>query len=166
MTLSIFLEDLATHNNGETRGQWISLPMEEEDLEEKIKEIVTSEEYIILDTDSEYKINFYQYESPYEYNRQAQMLEDLEEEHGEDAKELIQGLLEDGEQLDEIKNILKYGYSSYGDAEAIGQYYAEEVLNLDNNLKSYFDFEAFGEDILNDGQRFVYTKNYIFLIHE
>ena len=70
--LKIFLTDLAGYNLGHLRGKFITLPMEEKELEASIKEILKyGDEYFITDyefTEIElFKVE--EYSSPYEPNR-------------------------------------------------------------------------------------------------
>ncbi len=70
--LKIYITDLAGYNSGSLRGKFITLPMEEKELEASIKEILQyGDEYFIADYEFDdvelFKVE--EFDNPYELNR-------------------------------------------------------------------------------------------------
>ena len=86
-SMKVYITDLASYNNGNLVGEWVSLPMDGEALETKINEILERgseidgygeihEEYFITDFECEI-FDIDEYTDVFKLNEQAQELEDL-----------------------------------------------------------------------------------------
>lgn len=93
--LKIYITDLAAYNNGFLIGEWISLPMDQDDLSSKIKTILREgeaacdsdenehEEYFITDYEFENNYQFAEvgeYSNPYNLNSACEELSEYDEE--------------------------------------------------------------------------------------
>lgn len=63
-TVEIYITDLAAYNNGHLIGEWVSLPMDEDDLNFKVAEILSLGAKVCGDTEHE-EIFFTDYECDY-----------------------------------------------------------------------------------------------------
>ena len=166
--IKVFYTNLAKYNEGALTGQWLTLPMSLQELEQKTKEILgDDEEGFISDYEVEDLDNF----KIQEYDS-LDKLNDLAEE--------LCGL--DSEDLAKIDFIL--GYVSAGrDAKsleyALGRYedvifYEDQTLEdvaetlveegcfgeVSDQLKNYIDYEAIARDLHHDG--YIETKKGVF----
>ena len=79
-TMKIFLTNLAEYNNGVLQGQWITLPMDSEDLAEVIEQIApNSEECFISDFECDHR-DITEYENITDLNEEAEQIDDLDQE--------------------------------------------------------------------------------------
>jgi len=88
--MKIYLTDLKAYNSGHLVGEWINLPIEEIELKDKIEAILikgsyicgyneTHEEYFITDWECEF-FDIKEYDNPYELNKKAFKIEELDSE--------------------------------------------------------------------------------------
>lgn len=172
--LNIYLTNLGKYNEGELLGEWVELPITDEELNKVFDRIQIChddveytdecgnpyEEYFI--TDSETDINgleIGEYSNLDELNEIAETLEDLDEYE----KEVVKVLLGESYDLDEAmeKKDDCVVYYDCNDMEDVAKQYAEETGLLDSipeNLRNYFDFEAYGRDMSYEGT-FVFTDD-------
>lgn len=133
--MNVFVTNLGKYNEGELIGEWVELPVSEEDLKKVFQRIGISnepdesgnyyEEYFITD----YECDFYnvgEYESIDTLNEIAEQLEELDEEQQDVVKAMIS----------------ECGY----------------LTNVPDNVARYFDYEAFGRDLRLEGT-FIFTDN-------
>lgn len=151
MTLRAYITNLGKYNEGELVGQWVEFPCDEDDFEEVLKEIGIDEHYeewFIADYDCELDglaSELGEYASFDELNSVAEALEAWDDD----------GLAEAVVEIWGIDTLLEtepddYMYFKAWDDEDIGYYFAEELDYLSevpDNLRNYFDYEAFGRDI-------------------
>ena len=163
--MKIFLTNLGKYNEGELVGEWVELPISNEELQEVFKRIGIDgkeyEEYFITD----YECDFYkvgEYESINTLNDIAEKLEELDEEESNIAKALMSEL---GYTLDEaIEKANNGDYRIYYDCDSmtdIAYQVVEEYGYLENvpdNVARYFDYEAFGRDLGIEGT-FIFTDD-------
>ena len=153
MTLRAFITNLSKYNDGELVGQWVDFPCDEDVFDEVLEEIGIDEyheEWFVTDYEcdlGEVAQELGEYVSFDELNSVAEALEDWDEGLGEAVID-IWG-------VDELLNSTPddYLYFEANDDEDIGYYYAEEFGILDEvpeNLRNYFDYEAYGRDIRID----------------
>ena len=152
MTLRAYITNLGKYNEGELVGQWVNFPCDEDDFAEVLEEIGIDEHYEEwFVTDYECDIDdviseLGEYTSFDELNGVAEALEAWDDDGllaeavidiwGADA--LLETTPDD------------YMYFEAYDDEDIGYYLAEELGILDecpDNLRNYFDYEAYGRDI-------------------
>lgn len=153
MTLRAFITNLSKYNDGELVGQWVDFPCDEDEFDEVLEEIGIDEyheEWFVTDYEceiSEVAQELGENASFYELNRVAEALEEWSDGLAEAVVE-IWG-------VDTLLNSTPddYIYFMADSDEDIGYYYAEEFGILDEvpeNLRNYFDYEAYGRDIRID----------------
>lgn len=155
--LNIFINTWGNYNrNGAYLGQWVTLPMDESELEETMENIAET----MGDRDPEFCIHDYEWtteikgrdihenENILELNEYVQTIDDLlrwEQKTFAAAIE-IWGSDVDPADIDEY-NL----YSDINDDYDLGHYWAVESgcydLSKMGNLANYIDYEAFGRDI-------------------
>lgn len=161
--LKIYLTNLGKYNEGELLGEWVELPVSQDELKEVFKRIGINEqyeEYFITD----YECDFYEvgeYENLDTLNEIAEKLNELEEESTV-AKALMS---ECGYTLDEAIEKVNNGdyriYSDCNDMTDVAYEVVEECGYLNNvpeNVARYFDYEAFGRDLGIEGT-FIFLDN-------
>lgn len=155
--LKIYLTNLGKYNEGILQGEWLELPVSQEELKEVFERIGINEEYeeyFITD----YKCDFYEvgeYENLDTLNEIAERIEELDEEESKVVKALMSEL---GYTLDEAIEKVNNGdyriYSECNDMTDIAYEVVEECGYLNNvpeNVARYFDYEAFGRDLGIEG---------------
>ena len=168
--LRIFITNLGKYNEGELIGEWVALPITEEELEEVYSRIGISdepnengiyyEETFITDYETDIDgLKVEEYDSIDDLNEMAEELDNLNEYD----KEVVNAMLSEGYNLEDAISgkddcIVYYNCNDMAD---VAEQYAEETGLLDSipeNLRCYFDFEAYGRDMSFEGQ-FVFTSN-------
>lgn len=160
--MKIYLTNLGKYNEGQLIGEWVELPVSQEELQEVFKRIGINEEYeeyFITD----YECGFYkvgEYENLDTLNNIASQIEELDEEESKVVKTLMS---ECGYTLDEaIEKANNGDYRIYYDCDSmtdIAYQVVEEcgyLNNVPDNVARYFDYESFGRDLGIEG-------TYIFL---
>lgn len=165
----VFITNLGKYNEGELVGKWLDLPCE--DIEEELYSIGVSdepdengvyyEEYFITDYENDYGYEVGEYDSLVNLNEIAEELENLDEWD----KEIVSAFIENGSDIQEALDGLRDGnymvFSDCNDMTDVAYQYAEETGLLDSipdNLRFYFDFEAYGRDMGIEGT-FIFTDN-------
>lgn len=157
MMMNIYLTNLGKYNEGELVGEWVQLPISDEELQEVFKRIGINEEYeeyFITD----YECDFYEigeYESISTLNEMAEKFDNLDEEQEQVVKVLMS---ECGYDLDDAIEKAESGdyrfYTDCNDMTDVAYAVVEECGYLDNvpeNVARYFDYEAFGRDLGIEG---------------
>lgn len=161
--LNIFITNLGKYNEGELVGEWVKLPVSEEELETVFECIEINEEYeeyFITDYETDITgLKVGEYDSIEDLNELAETLEDLDEYE----REIVEAMI--SEDYDLEKALEKKDdcviYHDCNDMSDVAEQYAEETGLLDNipeNLRYYFDFETYGRDMKIEGT-FVFTNN-------
>lgn len=151
--MKIFLTNLGKYNEGELIGEWVELPVSQEELQKVFERIGINEEYeeyFITD----YECDFYEvgeYENLDTLNEIAERIEELDEKESKVVKALMSEL---GYTLDEAIDKVNSGdYRIYSDCDNmtdIAYQVVEECEYLNNvpdNVARYFDYESFGRDL-------------------
>ena len=155
--LKIFLSDLAGYNSGHLIGKFITLPMEEKELEASIKEILKyGDEYFITDYEFEdvelFKVE--EYSSPYKLNRKMALIEESIEPY---QHKIVKVLLENGlassleDAISKIDELIVYPDSTMTD---IAEQYIEEYTDLNGYhplIVNHIDYEGIGRDLQIEG---------------
>lgn len=162
--LKIYLTNLGKYNEGKLVGEWVELPVSQDELKEVFKRIGINEqyeEYFITD----YECDFYEvgeYENLDTLNEIAEKLNELEEEESTVAKALMS---ECGYTLDEaIEKVNNGDYRIYSECNDMTDVAYEVVEgcgylnNVPENVARYFDYEAFGRDLGIEGT-FIFLDN-------
>lgn len=168
MTMKIYLTNLGKYNEGELVGEWVSLPIDEEELNAVFDRIMIChddkmyydevgcpyEEYFITD----YECDFYQigeYEDLDSLNEMAEELESLDDDQEEIVKILMS---EYGYSLEDAAEKVNNGdyiiYSDCDDMTDVAYQVVEEcgyLSNVPETVARYFDYEAFGRDLGLEG---------------
>lgn len=160
--LSVYLTNLGKYNEGYLIGEWVELPVTDEELEAVLERIGINEryeEYFITDYESDYGLTANEYSSIEDLNEQAEQLDDLDEWE----LDIVTALLSEGytleEALDKYEDVMVY--SDCHDMTDVAYAYIEEtgLLNdVPDHLRNYFDYEAFGRDMSFEGQ-FIFTND-------
>ena len=165
MMLKIFVTDLSAYNNGFLLGEWITLPMDKEELAFKVKIILGKGEMLCNDSfHEEYFITDYEFETVdifsvgeydniYTLNEKAQLLEDIEESEHKLIKflfdeNIVSSLEEAIEKRDEV---IVYENMSMRE---IAEEYVEENFDLDNLsplIANNIDYNGIAIDFEMDG---------------
>lgn len=147
-TISICVRSLSTS----VEKDWVT-PTEALEFMELQKAKDGSEEFIIVDYDAPFEIG--EYDSVSELAELAEKLEELSDDEIEVFTTIIDGHTSD---FEEALRIVKDGdYMVYWDCpnmSAVAEQYCDEcgLLNsMPENLRYYFDFEAFGRDMEIEG---------------
>lgn len=162
--MNIYLTNLGKYNEGELIGEWVELPVSQEELQKVFERIGINEEYeeyCIAD----YECDFYEvgeYESLDALNEMAERIEELDEEESEIVKVLMSEL---GYTLDEAIDKVNSGdytiYSDCDDMTDIAYQVVEEcgyLNNVPDNVARYFDYESFGRDLGIEGT-YIFTDD-------
>ena len=153
MMMNIYLTNLGKYNEGELTGEWVKLPVSDEELQEVFKRIGINkeyEEYFITD----YECDFYEigeYESISTLNEMAEKIDNLNEEQEQVVKVLMS---ECGYDLDDAIEKAESGdyriYSNCDNMTDVAYAVVEEcdyLRNVPETVARYFDYEAFGRDL-------------------
>ena len=161
--MRIYLTNLGKYNEGHLIGEWVDLPISEEELQKVLDRIGINEEYeeyFITDSETDLDgIEIGEYSNLDDLNEMAETLESLDD----DEKEVVDAIMSEGYSLEEAleKKDDCIVYCDCSDMEDVAREYAEQTGLLESipeNLQSYFDFEAYGRDMSYEGT-FVFTNN-------
>ena len=160
--LNIFVNTWGNYNeNGADGGEWITLPMDPDDLEEVLDNIAAAME----DNDPEWAIHDYEwtsdidpreiseYDDIQELNEFCQELDELEEWEAEEIAAAIEAY---GYSFAEAMDRQQRGCFTFypgQDLEEVAEQIADECYLYDapEFLARYFDYEAFARDLGFDG---------------
>ena len=165
--LNIYLTALAAYNNGCLIGKWITLPLDEQELNEELQQILidgskacgygeTHEEYFITDYEWE-NVDLFEideYENLNELNSKLNLLESL------DLMELkaLAFILNEGITLDIEDAILRVAdviIHENMSMEDVAYELMQECYNADtlpSIIANHIDYEAIGRDLGLDGK--------------
>ena len=163
--IKVFLTNLGKYNEGELLGEWVELPVSQEELTKVFDRIQIChdkvdysdecgnpyEEYFITDYETDIEgVEVGEYSNLNELNEIAEQLDELEE----DAQEAIQAMLLDGHTFNEALEKASNGdYIIYYDCDDMIDVAIEIVkecryLNgVSETVARYFDYEAFARDL-------------------
>ena len=156
--LNIYVNTWGNYNeNGADGGEWITLPMEADELEETLERIAEN----MGDYDAEWAIHDYEwtcewegfeiseYDNIEEINEYCARLAELDEYESKVFAAMVEYYGKEYADIDEIDEFNLY--SDITDNYDLGYYWAVEsgCYNTDNmgTLSRYIDYEAFGRDI-------------------
>jgi hypothetical protein len=176
--LKIYISDILAYNTGFLCGEWLTLPMNKDELAFKVKMILGKgevlcndsfhEEYFITDYEFEtvdmFSVN--EYDNMYTLNEKARLLEDIEESEHKLIKFLLdENIVSSLEEAIETKDEVVV-YENYTMRDIVEEY-IEENFDLDslspliaNNLDydgMAFDFEMDGCYFKVDSDIFYYV---------
>ena len=156
--INIYLNTWKNYNeNGADGGEWLTLPMDHDELLEEMKKISDA----MHDYDPEYFINDYENLTDAEievgeYTNILELNETLQEIDGLDEYEskVLAALLEVGYYSDlkeALENVNDYGLYEGYDLEDLAYELVEDCYNLPKFALRYFDYKAFARDLSFDG---------------
>ena len=158
--LHLFVNTWGNYNeNGADGGQWITLPMEAEELEEVLENIAA----LMKDEDPEWFINDYEWtidtelgdvhemDSITEWNERCQEADNLEEWEAEEIAAAIEAYgYTFAEALDRQQRGCFIFYPGR-DLEEVAEELINDCYDLPEFALRYFDYEAFARDLSFDG---------------
>jgi len=163
--MEIYITDLAAYNNGYLIGEWVSLPMDEDDLKVKIDEILTkgaevcgthkNEELFLTD----YECNFMEigeFDNPFKLNEIAQQADELNDHELKMVGFLLRnGLVKDfTEALDKYEDVIIHENSTMQDVayDFIDGFY--NLKDLPPIIANAIDYRKIGAELEMDGRYF------------
>lgn len=181
MEINIYVANLAAYNAGYHKGEWINLPMDEEELNQTIIDILDTstmsekaqyeignncEEVAIHDYEAPWKIN--EYDNIQKLNEIAERLQRLSIYIVDE--DMIECLLQFVPDIEEAIDKLEKGdiwfvrgvdsYESLAEHLAYDEDYFSWFYNIkDTNAESYIDWEAVGRDLDVEGEWFIGSNN-------
>lgn len=144
--ISIFVENLARRNAGNTQGAWFTLPVPFNTIAHKIGLSENEEEWII--TDYEAPFNIGEYDNINKLNRVATELDNVPDCLWENARDLLDsGIYESIEDLVSDPERVIYLPNISEDSD-LGSYLVEHNTWYDvpDNLAGYINTRKFGQD--------------------
>lgn len=159
MTIKIYVANLAKYNEGILKGEWLQLPMDSDELQEAISNVLgTDEEYAIHDYDAPFEVS--EYEDIFALNELAQDLEAISEDE-EIVSIIADDVLGTGYDKQELVRVLKdHEYSVAYDVwteQDLALKVDEELLPFDYStvknagIENYLDWETIGQEMVMDG---------------
>lgn len=164
-TMEIYITDLAAYNAGHLIGNWIVLPMNTDELQAKMTEILTigaeacgdgeHEEIFITDYECEFmRIN--EYDSIEKLNEIAEAVEGLGEHELKAIRFLIENNLVNGfeEALEKYEEVIIHEGCTMED---IAYDFVNECYNIDSIpsiIANNIDYEKIGRELEMDGRYF------------
>jgi len=155
--LRIYLTNLGKYNEGILQGEWLDLPATDDEIEackERIGIDDRYEEWFITDYETDvHGLTVDEYDNLNDLNDLAEAIE----EDPAAAEALIFFGYDTAEEIAEgLKDVIYITTLQGAEDEdtAIGYYFAEECGMLDkvpDDIKRYFDYEAYGRDIRLNG---------------
>ena len=158
--LHLFVNTWGNYNeNGADGGQWITLPMEKEELAEVLEHIAA----LMGDEDPEWAIHDYEWTTEIELDEISEhdnifdlneMCNDLDQLDEWEAEELAAAVEAYGYTFAEaLERHRDGGFIFYRgmDMEEVAEEIIQECYNLPEIALRYFDYEAFARDLTFDG---------------
>ena len=158
--LNLFVNTWGNYNeNGADGGQWITLPMEEEELQEVLENIAAA----MGDQDPEWAIHDYEWESDIElgdvnemdsiteWNDRCQEACDLEEWESQEIAAAMEAYGYTFPEALERQQRGSFTLSAGMDLEEVAEELINECYDLPEFALRYFDYEAFARDLSYDG---------------
>lgn len=154
MEMRIYVANLAAYNAGELVGEWIDLPLEKDELRERIQKILDawddgygpSEEWAIHDYELPFEID--EYEDPYKVNEWVERIEALPIKP--DTFRNIAEYLGDVEDAIEVIERGDYAYYYCSDMAELAEEFFAGCYNIDTYpdiIRNNINWEAIGRDL-------------------
>lgn len=150
--INVYITNLAKYNEGYLIGDWVTLPLPPEDLDEVIAEILEDdEEYFITDYECEF-MEIPEYCNLHKLNELAEQLNDLDEHEQKKVKAILEwGAYRKLE--DAINNVDNFRLDENINSENdLAWYFLNEVYaDVPDFIKGYVDIKRLGRDLIVDG---------------
>ena len=154
-----YITNLGKYNEGELDGETLKFPTTKEEVQGLLKRIgvdgVRYEEFFITSFDGDV-LGLYDYLTEYENLDELNHLACLLSELTSSELETLEAVLDSGEHCSSVRDIINltqnldcYGfYPGVSDEETLGRIYVDdlEMLDVPDQVKPYFDYEAYGRD--------------------
>lgn len=158
--IKIYLTNLGKYNEGYLIGEWIELPIDDEELAQVKQRIGINqryEEWFITDYETEIPIKINEYDSVKELNDLAHRLEAYQDMELEEIEAYVEaGMGDTIDAMNAIDNGSVTYYSNKSIKELAQELADEHILSLtkDNSIfefvSRYFDYEAYERDLAYD----------------
>lgn len=163
MTIRFYAADLAAYNSGRLHGVWIEATSDAEEMQEQVaamlaaSPVADAEEWLIHDYDDELKAISHLGETS-DLEKVAAIMEaveELEDEHDAKRLPLLLDWIRDKEDdpalwASELSDAYAGEYSDPEDYAA--EILAEQVKEIPESLRGYFDFKAYARDLALGGE--------------
>ena len=164
-----YITNLGKYNEGELVGETLEFPTSPQEVQALLKRIgvdgIRYEEFFITSFDGDV-LGLYDYLGEYENLDELNHLACLLSELDKSDLEKFEAAVASGEHtsgvgdlINLVENLDCYDfYIGVSDDETLGRIYAEdmELINIPENLRDYFDYEAYGRDMrINEDGGFV-----------
>ena len=165
--LRTYIANLGKYNEGFLVGEWVDLPITEEELEEVYGRIGISsepdedgciyEETAIHDFETDLPIKVGEWDDILQLSEALEVFDDLDEWQRETAEAILEAGYHD-DIFEAVENLDRFMLiSEVSDNYDLGYYFYESgCIEIPEHLINYFDFEAYGRDISFDG---TWTEN-------
>ena len=160
-----YITNLGKYNEGELVGETLEFPTTTEEVQALLKRIgvdgVRYEEFFITSFDGDV-LGLYDYLTEYENLDELNHLACLLSELDQSDLEKFEAVIDSGGHTSSVADLINLTqnldcYEFYPDIESeedLGRY-ATEDLPIPEELKDYFDYEAYGRDVsINEGGHF------------
>lgn len=162
--INIFITNLGKYNEGELIGEWVTLPISEEELKKVCERIGINEdyeEYFITDYECDF-MKIGEYESISSLNEIAEKISELDEKEKKVAKALISECSYTiDEAIEKVNNGDYIIYYDCNDITDVAYQVVEEcgcLNDVPDTVTRYFDYESFGRDLGIEGT-FIFTDD-------
>jgi hypothetical protein len=161
--MEIYITDLAAYNNGHLIGEWVALPIDEDDLKAKITGILATGAEICGDNEHEeifitdYECDFMkigEYSNPFQLNEMAEQAENLSDYELKAVKFLLNNYLvkDFNEALERYEDVIIHEDATMED---LAYEFVNECYNLDalpSIITNNIDYKAIGREMEMDGR--------------
>lgn len=162
--INIFITNLGKYNEGELIGEWVTLPISEEELKKVCERIGINEdyeEYFITDYECDF-MKIGEYESISSLNEIAEKISELYEKEKKVAKALISECnYTIDEAIEKVNNGDYIIYYDCNDITDVAYQVVEEcgyLNDVPDTVTRYFDYKSFGRDLGIEGT-FIFTDD-------
>ena len=172
MSIKIYITNLGKYNEGCLIGQWVKLPVSKDKLKDVLDEIGINdeyEEYFITDSEtslSGMKYVITEFADIVALNELAELIDELSEEDNEKLNAVLE--CDYFNSIEDVKKIISELDNfellpEIIDTDQLGYYFAEEIgcLNIPEELKRYFDYDKYGNDIRLEGSGIFTSLGYL-----
>lgn len=166
-----YITNLGKYNEGELVGETLKFPTTTEEVQGLLKRIgvdgVRYEEFFITSFDGDV-LGLYDYLTEYENLDELNYLSCLLSELDQGDLEKFEAVIDSGEHTSSVADLINLAqnldcYELYPDIENeedLGRYCLED-LDIPDALRDYFDYEAYGRDVLIEGEGHFAPGGYI-----
>ena len=162
--INIFITNLGKYNEGELIGEWVTLPISEEELKKVCERIGINEdyeEYFITDYECDF-MKIGEYESISSLNEIAEKISEVDEKEKKVAKALLSECSYTiDEAIEKVNNGDYIIYYDCNDITDVAYQVVEEcgyLNDVPDTVTRYFDYESFGRDLGIEGT-FIFTDD-------